>query len=416
MYIYKMDDIHRYAIENKQYVNIVDKKGNTVPYGEITDEKLGDKQIIIQLGPEGEPVLGEFNDTIPIGLAGYEDGRFQCHFKKGNTQLIVEENLVTYKTRENGESAKTCRCYPLEELPFDLTDYPIKIYRDSNLVSKAMDSMKEKGKFLPIAKEIFKYVIDGKASNTEIKDFEKKVNEMRLGNVEERLLFLYFRNHLIEKGLMPIDKEGKALDLSLMYIPEFNVNAFMEKVTLEEPEMMQKTARFYQLKRKNKQEIEMADLLYCLNLMKTNDPGTFAELHNYLLKNNFIPESPIKAKIDLSAEQIVYLRGLEHPNCVRYVIEYVNERLNKYAKEKTGKEIQGDLRTQDKKWIKKAAHLINRFIASMRFGNIQDQGDYYNFCKIIPDLERIGKPTYTERRKQMLTAPKQAKATLESRV
>jgi len=416
MYIYKMDDIRRYTIENNRYVNIIDKKGNTVPYGEITDEKLGEKQIIIQLGLDRQPILGEFNDTIPIGLAGYEDGRFQCHFKKGNTQLIVEENLVTCMTRENGKSDKTCHCYAPEELPLDLKDYPIKLYRDSGLVSKVMDSMKEKGKFLPLAKEIFKYVIDGKASSTEIKDFEKKVNEMRLGNAEEKLLFLYFRNHLIEKGLMPIDKEGKAIDLSLMYIPEFNVNEFLEKVIQEKPQMLEDAMTFYQMNRNNRKEITLEDMLYCMNQMKTEHPGIFAELHNYLLENQFIQESPMRTKINLNAEQITYLRGLEHPSCVYYVVEYVNKRLNKLAKETTGRNIKGDLRTQDKAWIKKATPLINRYIASMRFGTVDEQGDYYNFCKIIPDLEKIGKQTYTERRKQMLTAPQRAKDTIENKV
>lgn len=411
-----MDDIHRYAIEDKRYVNAIDKKGNTVPYGEITDEKLGEKQIIIQLGLDGQPVLGEFKDTIPIGLAGYEDGRFQCHFKKGNTQLIVEENMVTCTKRENGQSDKTYYCYGHKELPLDLKEYPIKIYKDDNLVSKVMDSMKENGKFLPWAKEVFKYALDGSAGKTAVADIEKKVNEMRLGNAEEKLLFLYFRNHLIEQGLMPIDKEGKVLDLSLMYIPAFNVNDFMEQSIADNPKMLQDTMTFYQRERKNKKNIELDDLMECLNLLKTEHPATFAELHNYLLENKFISKSPIRKKLNLNAEQIIYLRGLEHPNCVYYVVEYVNKRLNNLAKETTGRNIKGDMRTQSKDWIKKATPLINKYIASMRFGTIEEQGDYYNFCKIIPDLEKIGKTAYTERRKQMLTAPQRAKDTIENKV
>jgi len=221
---------------------------------------------------------------------------------------------------------------------------------------------------------------------------------MRNKSAEEQALFLYFRNHLIEKGLMPIDKEGKAIDLSLLYIPAFDVAQIMD---CQDKNLLNDVMSYYHINREDHEEIRIEDIIRCFNRIKTENPGTFMKLYSYLTETGLIPKSPILAELNLTPEHIDYLRKLETP-AVRSTFSYFNNMISGALESKTGKTaVLWDIRNQSREWIEKHTPKINEYIAKMRFGDVDEQKSYHDLCVAISRIHNTiitEKPMDAERR------------------
>ncbi|MBW3004530.1 hypothetical protein KY310_01750 [Candidatus Woesearchaeota archaeon] len=337
------------------------------------------------------------------------DRNIFCTLKEGDDAVILV-----------GNNPKTTH---LEEV----VGTQIQIYDNPRLKTRIGESLfytTEQGKKepLPLAVELRNLVRNRLAKKNgkspSMDEILCAVNELRDGSLEEQAIYGLFRNHLIDNGFMPVDETGRPYDLSLMFIPEFDVNTVVD---CPDAELKNFVLSYYQLNREDTEEMRSSDFIRCMNKMKVAAPQLFVQLHNYLAAEGHIPsKSPMLAELNLTAEQIDYLRHLKTP-AVDAAVCHINNVISETLKAKTGKTlIFWDIRDQSSEWIAKYAQQINRTIATMRFGDVSDQQDYYDFCIAISEFQNTilaEKPSKPDRRRAMFERARQhSKAKLESRV
>ncbi len=283
----------------------------------------------------------------------------------------------------------------------DLTGYPIKMYHSKRMAERIQDEVlndysEKKGEKLipPIITDVLADCIGGIKKPLDLADLEQKVNNLRNGTMEEQAIYLCFRKQLIDYDCMPINENGKPYDLSVMFISKFNVDRFLDELCLDNPELLDKVLHFYQ-KNRTIQEIDNADFISCLNKTKTELPAAYAQLYNYLTEKEFIPKSSMLPAINLTKEQFAFLvhydkaiadEGARTP-LMPAIIDYAT------------KNLQGTGTIDD----------INRTIAAMRYGSIDEQAIYNKFCKIVrglPIMPAETRPTVQEQREKLLRTAK----------
>ncbi len=331
---------------------------------------------------------------------------------------IPESNGTTVIVRKNPEAK------PLEEV----LGTQIQIYNRPELDTRITESLfytnsKGKQKLLPFAavlREQIRDKINNKNNkNPSMDQILQAVHELRDGSLEEQAIYGLFREHLIENGFMPLDENGKPYDLSVMHIPAFTPDKILD---CPDTKLKDFVLTYYQLNRKDQKNIKQKDFMHCMNKMKSDAPERFVKLHNYLAGAGLIPEkSPMLAEQSLTPEHIDYLRHLETP-AVEDAFNYFNSIISETIKTKTGKTVVfWNIRDQSREWIESYAPKINRVLANMRFGSVEDQKRYYDFCIAISGLNNTifaEKPSYQEKAKTMFAQAEaqRARATIESRL
>ncbi|MEM4264114.1 MAG: hypothetical protein QW666_04460 [Candidatus Woesearchaeota archaeon] len=289
----------------------------------------------------------------------------------------------------------------------DLTEYPIKLHQSKRMAERIQDEIlndypEKKGKIiLPVITDVLADCIGGIKQPLDLADLEQKVNDLRHGSTEDKAVYLVFRKQLIEYDCMPVDEKGKPYDLSLMHISGFKNDGFLDELCLDNPELLNTALVFY---RDNKKEesISMNDFARCLNLMKEEKPTAYVQLYNYLSEKKFIPASPLLSTISLTKEQFAYIVHVDKAKAD----EYGRARLMPTIIDYVTKNIKGP-ETLDN---------INKTIAMMRYGTLEEQENYAEFCEMVLGMPII-LPEYCtvqeQREKLLAKAERKAKAQLE---
>lgn len=275
----------------------------------------------------------------------------------------------------------------------NLSENEIILYKRAPILKKIldMDSL--------LAEEIFR-----EQRYSDITSFEQSANRLRDGSSYQQALFIMLWKKLVDNGIMPLDSKEEPIDLSLMHIPTFeDTYAFGVQMMQKEPEFFRYLWKFY-----NEHKTDREDIGNVLNILKMKDPAAFVKAHKNLTEGGFI-ESPNSLKeVNLTAEQIVFLR-----ECYRS--DYNIVCMLDYA----GNQMDVNLSTQRKDWIQKHIDEINKLIPQMRHTSRMHEEIYWEASKLMAGLSNtivLEKPSYPEKRKAMFKRAQKTKATIESKV
>ncbi|MBD3304444.1 hypothetical protein GF343_04815 [Candidatus Woesearchaeota archaeon] len=341
-------------------------------------------------------------------------------------EITGQEIFCTVREADNSTTViagKNPEPEPLE----GLAETEIQIYNHPEVREKIAESLfytDEKGQkeLTPLAAVLRDCVRDKMAKknskNPSLNEILNAVNELRDGTLEEQAVYGLFRSHLVENGLMPVDAEGRPYDLSVIFIPDFDPNKLLQ---CPDKQFQDSVLSYYQFNREDTEEVRVPDFMRCMNKMKTDTPGKFVKLYNYLAKEGIIPNSALPSDPGLTPEHIQFLSGLEAP-AVAEAFNYLNNKISDLLAAKSGKALVfWNIQEQSSEWIKKYAPQINRTIANMRFGSPSEQKKYYEFCTAISGLQNMiitEEPTYPEEARSMFerAQAKQARATIETKL
>lgn len=394
-----------YRITNRDYVSIEKDDNTTEIAGIISDEKLGKLNLILKTNPKGEVILNKKKETIPIGLAEVKQNKTACYFMK------------------NGKAEKTYHWDCRYEKPVaDLSEQEIKLYSNKYVFRRALKQL-GKTSLGPVLASIDCL---GKKRITK-SEFEKTINKLK-DEPENQYIFILARDKLIESGIMPVNEKGQPHDLSLMYIPVFDVNTFGIKMIGRDPDFFKELWDFYEHTKTEETKDRPEDFVKSVNLMKIENPAKFVKAYQILVEEKMIPESHSTPEVNLTPEQFDYLKNiytitLEQDYEDKHLgaaMDYINRQMNKH-RTKQGRPADFDIIEQSPKWIEKHISLINRLIPQMRHQSIAHEEVYWELCyklKGLANTIHIEKPSYPSRKDKLFktVARKQARATLESRL
>lgn len=280
----------------------------------------------------------------------------------------------------------------------DLAEYPIKIYHSKRMAERIE---KEVLNYYSAAQEtelptpitpVLADRIGGIKQPLDLMDLEQKANNLRNGTMEDKAIYLYFMKQLIEKDCMPVDEAGQPYDLSLMHIPAFHNDKFLDNLCIENPELLQKVIAFYSNNKKG-DDVSAEGFAKCMNLMKAEQPTAYVQLYNYMVGKKVIPSSSMLSTISLTKDQFAYLVHIDKAKADEHgrsplippIIDYVTN------------SIQGPETLEN----------INNTIATMRYGSLEEQETYYEFCKMalgLPIMLTEELPSVQEQRAKLLRA------------
>lgn len=293
----------------------------------------------------------------------------------------------------------------------DLTEYPVKLYNNKRMAERIQDEVlndypdKKGAKIIPpVITDVLADKIGGIKKPLDLADLEQKANSLRKGTMEDKSVYLVFRQQLIGYDCMPVDKKGKPYDLSLMYMPPHCNDKFLDTLCLDDFELLQKINCFCQ--EKNTDIYDNAKCFArCMSLMKAEHPTDYVTLYNYMISKKAIPKSQMLSRISLTKEQFAFLVHYDKALADEEKREPLFPKIIDYAT----KNLQGQ-GTMDE---------INKTIATMRYGSIEEQETYNDFCEIVLGLPMVmpEHPTVQEQREKLLAkAERKAEAKLEQKV
>lgn len=278
----------------------------------------------------------------------------------------------------------------------DLTEYPIKLYHSKRMAERIEkevlnDYSEKEGKkpIPPIITDVLADCIGGIKKPLDLMDLEQKVNDLRKGTMEDKAVYLVFRQQLIDYDCMPIDEAGKPYDLSVMHIPAYHDDKFLDELCLDDLELLQKVTDFCQ---KNNADTQNADdFARCMNMMKAEQPTAYAKLYNYMVSKKAISPSQMLSTINLTKDQFAFFVHYDKAIADEENREPLFPRIIDYATN----HLQGHGTIDD----------INSTIATMRYGSLEEQETYNEFCKIVlrlPVIPTEKLPSVQEQRAKLL--------------
>ncbi|MBW3002170.1 hypothetical protein KY338_03365 [Candidatus Woesearchaeota archaeon] len=212
---------------------------------------------------------------------------------------------------------------------------------------------------------VLKLDVDGRPELT--KDFQEKVLGFAY-ETEEGTTFHFRYNG--DPHALHFDKSGKAYDLHLCFIPDFDVQQFLTDIE-KNPSFHRKVGPQFPPYKFDPNDLagsvkRLAEaektFIKNLNSLKTKNPVLFAEAYKFLVANDYIPPSPMLQKINLTDEQSGYFSRFALEAGDSSIASKVAKNLIQFAKDK------------------------NKPIEQMRFGSMAEQTTYYLLCTLIADI------------------------------
>ncbi|MBW2985886.1 hypothetical protein KY333_00800 [Candidatus Woesearchaeota archaeon] len=347
-----------YTSTNSEYVSTKsdDTEQKLTIVGRISDEKLGELNLVIKTDAQGTPLLHEkTGDTIPMGLAEVNDNETICYFV------------------EKGKVEKT---YHWDSAPMSdpETTPRIQLYKSQKLFYNILSNLVETTLWTEILR-----TTDIDPNTVDAETFEKKINKL-CADPENQYLFTAAKSRLITQGFMPVDDSGHAYDLSTCYIPKnLNLMNLMNGLQLDKPKLLKAFRRAY-VEKNTARDVTSAKVYNSLNDLKEEQPEVFVGIYNYAVEKGYV--QPLLSEIKFNKKQKEFL---EKPAIIDTWAEIVL-------------------------WSERN----QKSISEMRHGSDAERKAYHKICTLIqsPHFQSLKdeKPSYPERRKSMFKTARAQKA------